>query len=68
MKAAALGRVHPSQDYACCCLFVSQATHKSLKENQNAKGTVVAIINGTGSMGKVGTVCQAQHSLVCLKY
>ena len=29
----------------------TQGTHKSLKNNQNAKATVTAIIDGTGSMG-----------------
>lgn len=28
-----------------------QGTHKSLKGNQNAKATVTAIIDGTGSIG-----------------
>ena len=29
----------------------TQGTHKSLKNNQNAKATVTAIIDGTGSLG-----------------
>ena len=29
----------------------AQGTHKSLKNNQNAKATVAGIINGTGSFG-----------------
>ena len=32
--------------------FILQGTHKSLKDNQEAKATVAAIINGTGSLGE----------------
>ena len=43
---------HPSlilePSLVCCSL---QGTHPSLKSNQNAKATVTAIIDGTGSLG-----------------
>ena len=29
----------------------SQGTHKSLRRNENAKATVAAILDGTGSLG-----------------
>ncbi len=33
------------------CTKLVQGTHESLKNNQNAKATVTAIIDGTGSLG-----------------
>ena len=33
------------------CDTPPQGTHQSLQENQNAKATVTAIIDGTGSIG-----------------
>ncbi len=32
-------------------MFLVKGTHQSLKANQNAKATVTAIIDGTGSLG-----------------
>ncbi len=32
-------------------IFYEQGTHKSLQTSQNAKATVTAIIDGTGSLG-----------------
>ena len=37
--------------HKCFLLFFLQGTHPSLKANTNAKATVTAIIDGTGSMG-----------------
>ena len=34
-------------------LVLLQGTHKSLKDNQKAKATVAAIIDGTGSLGEI---------------
>ena len=41
---------------------MSQGTHKSLKDNQKAKATVAAIINGTGSLGEI--MCIGVYTLL----